>query len=137
MSIAEKLTTIAQNEQKVYDAGYILGLADGKQSAYETIVIAQDSTSVQSAYNVFAASISGGENVVLFINKAWTGVPDASTTNNRGLWLMWLSNEYKHSSAPAFWGRWRNSAYTPGTYINNDYDFIVSSGDEWIKVVLA
>ncbi len=35
MSIADKLTTIAENEQKVYDAGLDKGFADGKQEQYD------------------------------------------------------------------------------------------------------
>ncbi len=35
MSIAEKLTTIAENEQRVHDAGYDSGYSEGKQAEYD------------------------------------------------------------------------------------------------------
>lgn len=35
MSVADKLTTIAENQQKVYDAGYNKGKADGRQAEYD------------------------------------------------------------------------------------------------------
>ena len=35
MSVADKLTTIAENQQKVYDAGYNKGKADGIQAEYD------------------------------------------------------------------------------------------------------
>jgi hypothetical protein len=35
MTMAEKLTQIAENEQKVFDAGYDEGFADGKQAEYD------------------------------------------------------------------------------------------------------
>ena len=51
MSIAEKLTTIAENEQKVYDAGYSVGKAEGgdTETAYNEGV----ETGKQAEYDAF------------------------------------------------------------------------------------
>lgn len=46
MSIAEKLTTIAENEQKVYDAGYGKGYLEGNEVGYETGIEVQKEVSV-------------------------------------------------------------------------------------------
>lgn len=54
MSISEKLTKIAENEQKVYEAGYTDGKAEGGGSAtWETIV---DITTTEEVNSIFATT---------------------------------------------------------------------------------
>ena len=129
MSIAEKLVAIAENELKVYEAG--------KQSVYETIVIAQDCTNVLDAYNLFGATNSPTDKMVLFVNKAWTGFPSADTTNNQALCMLWINDEFRSAtSLHATWVRWRNNEYNAVVLVNAAYDYIVSSGEEWLRVVV-
>lgn len=156
MSVAEKLTTIAENQQRVYDAGYAKGQAeggggsydegyeDGKQdginSVRETIVITQDCTNVLQCYNLLVASNSPDDKLVAFINKAWTGLPNSSTKQNQLLYMFYVSEEFASSALKIFWIRWRDnkySAYNGGAdYINSSFDANLSVGEEWERVVL-
>lgn len=128
MSIAEKLIQIAENELKVYEAG--------RQSAgesHETFVFTQDCTNAQQARNILSATMSPVDKIVMFVNKAWTEVPNADTANNQGLWMMCFSTEFNCSGMLA---RWRNGAYAALPSINSSIDYTVSAGEEWIKIVL-
>lgn len=129
MSIAEKLIQIAENELKVYEAG--------KQSVYETIVFAQDLQNAEQAYRTFFATMTAEEKIVMFVNKAWTGLPNADTVNNRGLIMMCVNNEYHQPDTKlCIWVRFRDGKYYFLNYTNDSYAFIISAGDEWLRVVL-
>lgn len=130
MSIAEKLTQIAENELKVYESG--------KQSVYETIVFAQDCTNSHKAWNILSATMAPEDKIVMFVNKAWTSVPDADTVNNQGLWMLCVSKEFNRpNETSSMWARFRNGSYSVVGSVNEGYDYTVSAGDEWLKVVLV
>lgn len=128
MTIAEKLIQIAENELKVYEAG--------RQSigeSHETIVFAQDCVNAQQAWDILSATMTPVDKIVMFVNKAWTGVPNADTTNNQGLWMMCCSNEF---NTLGMLGRWRDGGYVALPSINPSVDYTVSAGEEWLKIVL-
>lgn len=133
MSIAEKLIQIAENELKVYEAG--------KQSvheSHETIVFAQDCTNSHQVWDILSATMTPGDKIVMFVNKAWTGFPNADTVNNRGLWMLCVNKEFNYSNeTSSMWGRFRDGRYNVQAAVNAGYDCIVSAGEEWLKVVLV
>ncbi len=166
MSIAQKLQAIADNQPKVYQAGkreerkHIFDELDkalvdvgaepvqndnpntpialfvgraydaGLESVYETIVFAQDHDNVQTVNDTLRATIKTGEKSVFFINKGWTGKCDANTVDNKGLYFF-VVNE------TVFWGRWRNGQFNlQAITMGTNYSFVVSAGEEWLKVVL-
>ena len=55
MSIAEKLTTIAENQQRVYGAGYAAGQAEGGGSGDSSVFVGDDSTTVAEYYEAYQA----------------------------------------------------------------------------------
>lgn len=124
----------------VFKHTYEEGFADGKNSAYETIVVAQDCTNVSQVYNIFGATNNPDDKIVLFINKEWAGVPEANMPNNKGLFMLWLSKEFSITNGSAsmstFWGRLRDGTYGANMVVNSQYDYIVSAGEEWTRVVL-
>jgi hypothetical protein len=125
MTIAEKLIQIAENELKVYEAG--------RQSAYETIVFAQDCTNAQQVFDILSEAMTPADKIVMFVNKAWTVVPNSDTVNNQGLWMMCLSTEF---NSRGMFARWRDGLYYTSADIHQNYDYTVSAGEEWLKVVL-
>ena len=133
MSIAEKLLQIAEKQLKVYEAGKKSVEPGGDQPSYETIVFAQDCTNAQQVKNILYPTLSSEDKIVIFINKAWVNPPDGNTVNNQGLWMMLFSNEY---NLPGAFGRWRDGGHSSYNTINASMDYIVSVGEEWLKVVL-
>lgn len=133
MSIAEKLLQIAEKQLKVYEAGKQSVEPGGEQSEYETFVFAQDCTNAQQVKDILSAAMTYGDKIVIFVNKAWTGVPNADTANNQGLWMMCFSNEFNCSGMLA---RWRDGSYVALPSINPSIDYTVSAGEEWLKIVL-
>lgn len=129
MSIADKLMQIAENELKVYKAG-----RQSADKSHETFVFTQDCTNAQQARNILSATMTPADKIVIFINKAWTGVPKADTANNQGLWMLCFSTE--EFSWNGVLARWRNSAYNVVQSINASIDYTVSAGEEWLKIVL-
>lgn len=128
MTIADKLIQIAENELKVYEAG--------RQSAgnsHETFVFTQDCTNAHQARNILSATMTPADKIVIFINKAWTGVPNAGTVNNQGLWMMCFSTEFNWGGVLA---RWRDGGYNVVQGVNASIDYTVSTGEEWLKIVL-
>lgn len=128
MTIAEKLIQIAENEVKVYEAG--------RQSAgnpHETFIFEQDCTNAQQVRSILWAAMTPADKIVMFINKAWTGLPSADTVNNQGLWMMCCSDEFNTLGMLA---RWRDGGYIALSTINPSIDYTVSAGEEWLKVVL-
>jgi hypothetical protein len=132
MTIAEKLIQIAENELKVYEAG--------KKSAgktYETFVFTQDCTNAQQVWNILSATMTPADKIVMFVNKAWTGVPNADTVNNQGLWMMCVSKEFNSTGVnSSMLARWRNGEYATFHTINPSLSYNVSAGEEWLKIVL-
>ena len=129
MSIADKLIQIAENQLNVYESG--------KQSVYETIVFAQDCTNAQQVFDILSATMTAEDKLVMFVNKAWNGVPNADTVNNKGLWMLCVSKEFNITGLnSSTWARWRSGAYYANAGVNAGYDFAVSAGEEWLRVVL-
>lgn len=60
MTIGEKLQKIAENEQKVYDAGRVSGVEDGKQAAYDTF------------WDIYQVNGDRTDYSSAFMNKYWT-----------------------------------------------------------------
>jgi hypothetical protein len=128
MTIAEKLMQIAENELKVYEAG-----RQSVGESHETIVFAQDCVNAQQARSILSANMTPVDKIVMFVNKAWTGVPNADTANNQGLWMMCFSTEFNCTGMLA---RWRDGSYITLSSVNPSIDYTVSAGEEWLKIVL-
>jgi hypothetical protein len=136
MSIAEKLIQITENQLKVYEAGK-KSVEPSEQPVYETIVFAQDCTNAQQVFDILSATMTPEDKLVIFVNKAWTGVPNTDTVNNKGLWMLCVSKEFNITGLnSSTWARWRNGAYYANAGVNAGYDYAVSAGEEWLKVVL-
>lgn len=128
MSIAEKLMQIAENEVKVYEAG--------RQSAgnpHETFIFEQDCTNAKQVRDILSEAMTPADKIVMFVNKAWTGFPNADTVDNQGLWMMCCSNEF---NTLGMLGRWRDGGYNANPSIYSTIDYTVSAGEEWLKIVL-
>ena len=76
MAVADKLVTIAENEQRVYDAGYVAGDADGydrgtldTQTEYNFWLAFTESGRRTSYSNAFANSDYSGRNIPLALCK--------------------------------------------------------------------
>lgn len=119
-----------------YESGYENGFFWGKQAACETIVIAQDCKDVLQAYNMFGATNSPTDKMVLFVNKAWNAAPNADTTNNKGLFMLWLNDEFRVNPTPTIWGRWRDNEYSLFAHVNESFSYNVLAGEEWLRVVI-
>ena len=98
MSIAEKLTAIAENEQKVFDAG--------KQSVYETVVFTKDLTDAKGVVDFLEQFIAPNEKIVVFTDKKWSGLPASETPNNKALWVFWMSQELRTEQVTRY-ATWR------------------------------
>jgi hypothetical protein len=136
MSIAEKLTTIAENVPKVFEAGYEKGKSEGGTSAYETIVFTQDCNNAEEVWNVLNATTSKDDKIVYFINKAWFDNPSMNPVQNQALSFVWHAEEFYRGQRLCQWMRWRDNAFNIQHYIVYSFDCIVSAGAEWIKVVV-
>lgn len=128
MTVAEKLTAIAENAQKVFDAG--------KQSVYETIVFTKDCANIYEAVTLLEEFISPSDKLVMFLNKGWRSLPTNETPDNQGLFVLWLGEELRPANEKrAVWMRFRDGAHSCNDNVNNSYSFVVPAGEEWVKVV--
>jgi hypothetical protein len=135
MSIAEKLTQIAENEQKVFEAGK----SEGKAEIYKYITITQDCTNIKTCYDVLTATNVGSEKMVLFVNKKWNTRPDSTFANNTLLYLLWYAEDFipnGKAERSATWLRWRDNDYNYNNVVYNEYDANISTGDEFIRMVI-
>lgn len=129
MSITNNVARAKTDYDEVYEAG--------KQSVYETITITQDCTNIKQICDIFDSVVSADE-MVLFVNDAWVGLPDANTPNNLFLMMLWTNTGYSKTTGTreCLWGRWRGGAYATTTFINTEYDCVLPSGSTLRKVVI-
>lgn len=158
VTVAEKLSAIGNNMARVYDTGfekghdqgfeegkqfgdYAQGFEEGKQAErdaiYQDITITQDCTDALQCWKVLSASNNETDKLVLFVNKKWNALPDSTFANNTLLYMLWQADEFRISEINrATWMRWRDNAYSTSNVINQNYDCVMSAGDEFIKVVI-
>lgn len=78
MAIEEKLITIAENQQKVYNAGYEKGKTDGSKNEYDTFWDNYQNNGTRQDYQ-YAFSFSGWNNTTFKPKYALTNITNASS----------------------------------------------------------
>lgn len=114
MSIAEKLVTIAENEQKVYDKGF----ADGKAKAAVEIEMTSAVTNAQELTNILFENIPTSHNRAAALTK-----PKSDVLVNNQYIILYTSPLYEGTGLRLRDGVFANVA----TYSN--YDASVTIGD--------
>lgn len=159
---AEKLIQIAENEQKVYEAGKAEGIEQGMadvahlndeleqilygtdtggkswlDTIYEDVTLTQDVTNVLQLYNILNSTIEEGQELVVFIASKWVSYPTADLPTNTVLSMLIWSEEYRGSPTHlALYERWRDNSFAVGNIVTSSYDATAKAGDVFRKVVL-
>lgn len=130
--IATKLTTIAENQQEVYDAGF----EQGKHQAYEMITITASKSNARDVADLFFTMLNDGEKYVIFSLMQ----NDASIMpNNQCISFEIHHLDNKDSTVyiqPYSWTRYRDSMLQSQRSTSYEYDLVVTAGDVFKKVVL-
>ena len=128
MSLTQNIARAKMDYDEVFEAG--------KASGYETITITQDCTNIKQIYNIFDTLVSADDEMVLFVNNAYVGVPNSNTPNNGFLEGLWVAPKYYNGDSGAPWMRWRDGAYQTQSWIQPAYDAILPAGSTLRKVVI-
>ena len=133
MSVADKLTTIAENQQKVYDAGYAKGKQEGGNTGYELITMTSSVSNAYNAMNLFASLRNADEKHIIF-SLMQNDVQAFPNNQCIAFEIHYMDNTT--NGEPFLWSRYRDSIAQSFRTISLDYDLIVNVGDVYKKVVL-